>query len=86
MTLAECIEAEMERLKAGEDRVSAMPLHYAIRALLGLGVAAGHPGLQTLLNEVEQYLEATGRDKGGQIKRNLKKFREANAGQMPPGA
>jgi len=51
-----------------------MPLHYAIRALLGLGVAAGHPGLQTLLNEVEQYLEGTGRDKGGQIQRNLKKF------------
>jgi hypothetical protein len=38
---------------------------------------------QTLLNEVEQYLEGTGRDKGGQIKRNLKKLREASAVQMP---
>jgi translation elongation factor EF-G len=85
-TLAECIEAEMERLKAGEDRVSAMPLHYAIRALLDLGVAADHPGLQTLLNEVEQYLESTGRDKGGQIQRNLKKLREASAVQMPASA
>ena len=63
----------MERLKGGEDRVSSMPLHYAIRALLGLGVATDYPGLQTLLNEVEQYLEDSGRDKGGQIKRNLKK-------------
>ena len=85
-TLAQCIEAEMERLKAGEDRVSAMPLHYAIRALLSLGLRRAILGCRRCSMKSNSILEATGRDKGGQIKRNLKKFREANAGQMPPGA
>ena len=84
--LVQCVEEEMERLKAGEDKVSAMPLHYAIRALLDLGISASQPGLPMLLNEVEQYLEASGRDNGGQIKRNLKKLLEANAVQMPASA
>jgi hypothetical protein len=66
-TLAECIEEEMERLKAGEEKVSAMPLHYAIRALLAPGLKRDYPGLEALLSELEQYLEATGRDKGGKL-------------------
>jgi hypothetical protein len=63
-----------------------MPLHYAIRALLAPGLKRDYPGLEALLSELEQYLEATGRDKEGQIKRNLKKFREVNAAQMTVSA
>ena len=85
-TLAECIEGELERLRAGETKLSAMPLHYAIGALLTPGLVRDDPGLDMLLDEVEQHFSATGSDQGRQIKRNLKKFREANGPQSVASA
>ena len=61
-----------------------MPLHYD-RALLSLGVAAGHPGLQTLVNEVEHISKPPDATREGKFS-EMKKFREANAGQMPASA
>ena len=83
-TLARCVEGELERLKAREDKASAMPLHYAIRALLAPGLVRDEPGLGALLDEVEQYLVTTERDGRNQIKSNLKKIRAAVAAQARP--
>ena len=77
-TLAECIEGELERLKAVEEYTSAMPLHYAIRALLSPKLVRDEPALDALLTDVEQYLNNSGHDKGRQIRRNIEKFRQAS--------
>ena len=82
-TLAECIEGELERLKAVEEKASAMPLHYAIRALLAPELVRDEPTLDALLTEVEQYLKDSGQDKGRQIRRNIEKFRQTVP--APPG-
>jgi hypothetical protein len=63
-------------MRAAEERVSAMPLHYAIRALLASALIHGEPTLDALLTEVEQYLQDTERDKNRRIQRNIEKIRQ----------
>jgi hypothetical protein len=74
-TLAKCIRGELYRLWS-EEKASAMPLHYAIRALLAPELVHDEPTLDALLTEVEQYLEDSHRDKGSEIRRNIEKFRQ----------
>jgi TIR domain-containing protein len=81
--LAEGIEGELERLRAAEEKISAMPLHYSIRALLAQGLDWDYPDLNALLDEVEQWLMKGERDSGGQIKLNMEKIRKRMS-QPPP--
>lgn len=75
--LSEAVEGEIERLRAGEEGASAMPLHYALRALLNTQVTDNRGRLLLLIEEVESYIEESGRDAGGQIRANLRKLRQA---------
>src|SRR5262249_50213539 len=77
-TLADCIEFELDRLKAVNEKASSLPLHHAIRALLPPKLLLDEPNLEALLTEVEQYLKDSKnpcRYKG--ILQNIEKFRHA---------
>src|ERR1044071_1635527 len=77
--LVQCIEQELEKLRAKEEEGSLIPLHYAVRALKEKLPHPPEQGefatqiakIRSLLTKVEKYLEGPGRDTGGQIKENI---------------
>lgn len=74
------VAQELEKLQANPVDASAMPLHYAIRALLaslrrGMARGSDPDDVSGLLDQVQDYLRESGRDAGRQIQRKLGQVR-----------
>lgn len=81
--LIDCLDRELEKLKAVEGGGSLIPLHYAIRALKKTVERIGEtppPKADLLLSAIELFLTEYDLDKGRQVRDNIKELRTIVAG------
>lgn len=85
------VRRELEKFEAREDRVSAMPLHYALRALLsalegGTHTEAVLSDARSCAQEVLTLINAKNLDSGGQMRWKIQRLLEVTSASSYPGA